>query len=173
MHLLQVIFSYFLNLQNSVIFSRFYRPCTGHLTEGKFARSLDPLGFVIAMNLHRRHLNESQRGMVAARMANMKHGEVGRNHEKSEGQICTSEAAEKLNVSPRSVKSAKAVQRTGTPDLIEAVDSGKVAVSTAATVATLPEPEQIEIVAKGEKEILQAAKKIRATRSEVKRAEKT
>jgi hypothetical protein len=54
--------------------------------------------FVVSMNLHRRHLNESQRAMIAARLANIKHGQVGRGHEKSESEISISEAASLLNV---------------------------------------------------------------------------
>jgi hypothetical protein len=38
------------------------------------------------MNLHRRRLNESQRAMIAAKLANIKHGEVGGGHEKAEGR---------------------------------------------------------------------------------------
>ena len=34
----------------------------------------DPISFVLSKNLHRRHLNESQRAMVAAELANMRHG---------------------------------------------------------------------------------------------------
>lgn len=39
----------------------------------------DPLGFVLRHNLHRRHLNESQRAVIASRLANMERGGNGSN----------------------------------------------------------------------------------------------
>ena len=42
----------------------------------------DPLAFVIRHNLHRRHLNETQRGLVASRLANMERGNFHGNQHK-------------------------------------------------------------------------------------------
>ena len=61
---------------------------------------------------------------------------------------------------------AKTIVDHGSPDLIQAVESGKVAVSTAAVLTDLPEPEQAEIVARGEKEIIAAANRIKKERRE-------
>lgn len=120
----------------------------------------DPAAFVISLNLKRRHLNESQRAMVAARLANLDLG--GNQH--SEGTSIEG-ASLLLNVGHASVERAKTVQRDGAPELRHAVEQGKVSVSAAADVATKPQDEQREIVARGEKEILQAAKAIRADRA--------
>ena len=68
-----------------------------------------------------------------------------------------------LNVSERSVeRSAREVQEHGAPALVAAVEAGKVSVSAAAEVATLPETEQCEVVARGEKEITAKATELRA-----------
>ena len=92
--------------------------------------------FVLDLNLHRRHLNESQRAMVAASIANM---EVGRPEIKGANLHNKSipDAAEKLNVSERTVKTAKQIKEKGSPELIAAVESGKVAVSDAVVVVDL------------------------------------
>jgi len=88
----------------------------------------DPLQFVLDLNLHRRHLNESQRAMVAASVASL---EVGENQHTPIGAPSISESAKKLNVSERSVNRAKQIKEKGSPELVAAVESGKVAVSDA------------------------------------------
>ncbi|MBO6755449.1 MAG: hypothetical protein JJ902_03930 [Roseibium sp.] len=133
----------------------------------------DPLGYVISLNLKRRHLKESQRAMVAAKLANMQQGartdlEPSANLQ----EVSSAQAADMLNVSERTVNAAKSVQRQGSPELVEKVERGKVSVSAAADVATLPKPEQENIVARGEKEILEAAKRIRAEKSVKRREER-
>lgn len=110
------------------------------------------LRLVISLNLHRRHLNESQRAMVAAEVANRKPGQRGAVKPK-EGQICTasaesdgvtvSQAADAFSVSPRSIKSASKVKEHGTPELQDAVREGAVAVSKAAKLADLPPEQQV------------------------------
>lgn len=103
-----------------------------------------PLAFVVSKNLSRRHLNESQRAMVAAKLANL--GE-GRPAETAPiGAVSQEQAAEKLNVSRRSVQRASEVQERAAPELQQAVERGDVSVSAAAEVATLPKAEQKAIV---------------------------
>ncbi len=64
-------------------------------------------------------------------MANMEGGRPKENPANLQS-LSRAYAAEKLNVSERTVNTAKAVQRTGSPELIAAVDAGEVAVSAAA-----------------------------------------
>ncbi len=144
----------------------------------------DPLAFVLSLNLHRRHLSESQRGMVAAKIANMPaHRPAlnpanlppsleGMKPDQQPAFTSQASAAEMLNVSERTVRAAVKVRNEAAPELVRAVESGKVSVSAAADVATLPKEEQAVIVARGEREILEAAKQIRAEKADVKRAER-
>jgi ParB-like chromosome segregation protein Spo0J len=97
--------------------------------DGKF----DPFRWVLSVNLHRRHLTESQRAMVAAKLATLK-----KHEKKSDGSIDLSQddAAKLLNVSVPSVKRAKQVVDAGSKEMIEAVEQGDLAVSFAANVVT-------------------------------------
>ncbi|MFI0377350.1 MAG: hypothetical protein ACH255_11865 [Candidatus Thiodiazotropha sp.] len=71
----------------------------------------NPVAYVLSLNLHRIHLNESQRAMVAAKIANL---EKGSNQHSPIGAGKTqAEAAELLNVGKRSVERAKAVTTEG------------------------------------------------------------
>ena len=105
----------------------------------------DPLGFVVSLNLYRRHLNESQRAIIAARLAQW---ETGVNqHSRGCANLPAHQAGSLLGVSERSVKTARVVRDNGTTSLSEAVDAGLVAVSDAASVASLPPEEQEALVA--------------------------
>ena len=147
----------------------------------------DPVAFVVSVNIHRRHLDESQRAMAAARArtlltqpaepepqpsieaANLP-APAG---EPARPAMTYSDATAMLHVSERSVRHAKLVLATGIPELAQRVDAGQTAVSAAAAVATLPAGQQAEVVARGEKEIIAEAKRIRAERGAQRRAERT
>lgn len=91
----------------------------------------DPAGFVVSLNLHRRHLDTSQRAMVAAKLATLPKG-ANQHSPIGESSKTQAEAAEMLNVGKRSVERARIVLDEGTPELIEAVEQGEIAVSAAA-----------------------------------------
>jgi N6-adenosine-specific RNA methylase IME4/ParB-like chromosome segregation protein Spo0J len=133
-------------------------------------RGNDPLGYVISVNLRRRHLSESQRAMVAAKLATLTHGQ--RQSGQLAGVPTQDEAAALLNVGERSVRRAAEVRDQGIAELQSAVERGEVSVSAAGDVATLPEHQQTEVVAKGEREILKAAKTIRAKKAKKRHRER-
>ena len=131
--------------------------------------------YVLSRNLHRRHLDESQRAMVAAKVremlmpearerqgAGLKQGarvSVGTNSPPREKTAV--QAAVALNVSSTSVKSASTVLELAEPELVKAVQDGRVSVSAAAKVATLPPAKQRKIAAGGKTAVAKAAQKIR------------
>lgn len=121
----------------------------------------DPLAFVLSHNLARRHMTESQRGMVHARIAKLPKG-VRSDTAIAVSGMTQEQASAVLNVSADTGQRARKVIDAGVPELVAAVDAGTLSVSAAADIATLPKAEQAEIVARGEKEILAVAKDIRA-----------
>lgn len=123
----------------------------------------DPLALVISLNLHRRHLSESQRAMVAARIASLSHGGFRGSNQAANCplEMSQDEAARLLNISDRSLRRAKAVQRDGTDDLVDAVDRGDVAVSTAADLSRLPPEEQNRVLRRSPEDIRAIAQEVK------------
>ena len=80
---------------------------------------------VVAANLMRRHLTTGQRAMTAAALATMTSGARTdlEPRENSTEVKSNKEAADQLNVSDYSVKTAKAIKRDA-PDLAEEVSKG-------------------------------------------------
>jgi hypothetical protein len=115
----------------------------------------DVTAYIVSHNIHRRHLTDSQRAMIAAKLATRPPGyrtEIVKSHLSHMTQVIPpsrSEAAELLNVSGTAVARAKKVLRDGLPALQELVSEGRAPVTTAARVATdLSFPEQQEYVEK-------------------------
>jgi hypothetical protein len=85
--------------------------------------------FVVSLNLHRRHLNESQRALIASKLAPPT---KGRPKQKSaNSRISQTEAAQMLNVSRRTVQEAAKVVKHGDEKLVDSVKSGEMSVAAA------------------------------------------
>lgn len=117
----------------------------------------------LSLNLHRRHLNESQRALVAAKLAKLWTAQglnsAANLQPKSVGRVCD-KAARQVNVSPRLAAYAAKVLDHGCPELIAAVESGGLKVSIAAVFAGLPRERQIEEVARGPQRAAARARKL-------------
>lgn len=96
---------------------------------------------MLSTNLHRRHLNESQRAMVAVAVERMYAAQtkpgpktIPEDARKSarNSHPSADRAATALNVSPRLVQEAKRVEAKAAPEVVAAVKAGRVAVSDAA-----------------------------------------
>jgi ParB-like chromosome segregation protein Spo0J len=90
--------------------------------------AFDPVAYVLSQNLHRRHLQQSQRAMIAAKMATLKQG---RPEKAPNGALTQAEAAKLLSVGEGSVDRAKYVLENGCKQLIDAVESCEIRVSMA------------------------------------------
>jgi hypothetical protein len=126
-----------------------------------------PLAFVVAKNVRRRHLTESQRALLAARLkpmfeeealqrqlAGLKRGDqspvspnLGSREEHGAAEKSAQKAAQILHVSRSSVEYADKVNKEGAPVLVQGVAAGRIAVSVAAQIAKLPAEQQQEVVA--------------------------
>jgi hypothetical protein len=141
--------------------------------DGSGAPSL--LEFVIALNLHRRHLKERQRAMLAARLkpafeadAHDRKGWAGRTEDlgvNSPPGRSNDLVGKLLNVSGKSVKCASKVLQKGIPAVIAAVDACKLAVSTAADMCECPADEQARLMTLKPNALLAALAPVRAARA--------
>jgi hypothetical protein len=120
----------------------------------------DPLAFVVSGNLNRRHLSASQRGVVAAKMANLPEGRPGKTTPPI-GGVSQDAAAKMLNVGARTAERASRVVKAGTSELVAAVESGEVNLNQAEQLAKLPAARQIEVLAEGREAVEEKAKEIR------------
>jgi len=125
----------------------------------------DPVAFVLSKNLHRRHLTESQRAMVADKLANLPpHRPVEKNKsanlptyppntENKEvatqgSAISQPVAAKMLNVSERQVRNAAKLRREASPEVIEQVERGEKTIHAALSERTPKQQPRRKTVAK-------------------------
>jgi ParB-like chromosome segregation protein Spo0J len=127
----------------------------------------DPLTFVVSHNLHRRHLNESQRGMVGAKLANMQQGGDRKSDEIKSAiapLITQKQAAAMLNIGVDSIKRSKTVLKSGIPELQDMQMSGDISAKAASVVAKLPQEQQRKAVCGGITGVKNAAKEAKAVK---------
>lgn len=105
-----------------------FRACeiAGASPEYEIYKGEDPLKCVISLNLRRRHLDESQRGMVAAKIVNTTNGGDRKSDQRVNlpPDITLQDAAKLLNVSRKTVVNAKAILRDN-PELVPQIESGE------------------------------------------------
>lgn len=123
--------------------------------------------FVVSLNLTRRHLSDSQRAHIGAKIAKLLKAETKRGR-KAAGEVpqgkISEQVAETMHVSPRMIEAAQQVVEFGDAQLNDAVASGDVAVTAAAEIVNLPKAEQRRLVEEGPEAVREAASKKRETR---------
>lgn len=120
---------------------------------------MEALTFVISKNLHRRHLGEGEKAIVAARITTAKTGNPSTTNAKNkqntyssqnatntEKPVTAKEAAGMTGTTEAKVDRAKKVIANGTPELEQAVIDGTLSVSDAASVADEPKKVQNQAV---------------------------
>ena len=164
-----------------------YKACTELGIDPIFAPSWqgnhsDITALVISLNLHRRHLSESQRAMLAAELKPLFEEEARKRQIAMAGNRpnkmadlspnldqgikpleSAAEAAKLANVSRSAVFSAQHVLKHHSPEVAQAIKSGKVTLSDTANLDLLPESvrtKAVEMVDKNETDSYKKAVKI-------------
>jgi hypothetical protein len=119
-----------------------YRACRLAGVEPRFEifSGDDPVAFVASRNLHRRHLTDDQRRMVAAKLVSMCQGDA--TSQIATGAVSRKQAAALMKVDVAGVDRARVVVKRGAPELVGAVERGQVTVAAAAEIAKKPAREQ-------------------------------
>jgi transcriptional regulator with XRE-family HTH domain len=126
--------------------------------------------WMIDNHLARRSVSDFQRGLLALRKKQIVAARrVGQAPAESEAAADAApppwntreEVARAARVSPNTISQIERIQKTATPQLLDAVRTGAISINAAANVAQLPEPVQRAAVAGGRKELQQAARQVR------------
>jgi transcriptional regulator with XRE-family HTH domain len=140
----------------------------------------DVMLWMIDNHLARRSVSDFQRGVLALRKkeivaaktahagapaADAQPAEQGSDASAAAQPLATREdIARAARVSSNTISQIEKIQKAATPELIEAVRAGTISINAAATVASLPEDQQVAAVAGGKKQLQLAAREIRAQR---------
>ena len=115
----------------------------------------DVAGFIVSHNLHRRHLTDAQRALIAARMANLQRGDFNQGGRVGtpiggpdpEPAVTRSTAKDLMQVSEGSLHRAKVITDKAIPEVADMAGQGQVSLDAGMRVAQLPPHEQERFVA--------------------------
>jgi N6-adenosine-specific RNA methylase IME4 len=96
----------------------------------------DPFGFVISLNVKRRHLGTGQLAASGANVANMPEGRPGKNSAKLQSLISQGNAAIMVDVSTRNVAAAVAIKKKS-PMVFAALFAGRISIACAEDIVAL------------------------------------
>jgi hypothetical protein len=142
-----------------------------------FAALEDVMLWVIDNNLARRSVSDFQRGMLALRKKEIVAARAAQRAAEAPPEQAPEQAgadesidppwnsredvAKAARVSANTLSQIERIRKTAAPELVDAVRSGTISVSAAASVASLPADAQVAAVAGGKKELQQAARQVR------------
>ncbi|MFL6635532.1 MAG: hypothetical protein ACJ8HJ_24800 [Massilia sp.] len=176
--------------------------CTKHgipfrtVSNDKFDSLEDVMLWVIDNNLARRSVSDFQRGMLALRKKEIVAARAAQRAAQQPPAQSDSDAPEQAaqeqgddpsdppwstredvakaaRVSANTLSQIERIRKTAAPELVDAVRSGTISVSAAASVASLPPDAQVAAVAGGRKELQQAARQVREQRAGAKPKKET
>jgi len=170
-----------------------YQICQEHgipfkVIENTAFRSMDDVKlWMIENNLGRRSISDYQRGVLALRKKEImaeRAKELAEAAAAEDAAIAPAEPADgeaavkppsmalsredvarAARLSSATIGQIEKIQKSATPELVEAVRSGTISINAAATVASLPEEAQMAAVAGGKKQLQQAAREVRELRA--------
>ncbi|MFM9434635.1 cell division protein FtsB [Janthinobacterium sp. CG_23.3] len=141
-----------------------------------FASLDDVMLWMIDNHLARRSVSDFQRGVLALRKKDIVAAKTvapapaaddgaGPPWDDTPPLSTREDIARAARLSSNQIGQIEKIQKAATPELVEAVRSGTISINAAATVASLPQAEQVAAVAGGRKQLQQAAKEIREQRA--------
>ena len=111
--------------------------------EVEFDESIDPKDFVLAQNKNRRHITAAQLAMATTEVYAWHPAHRQNKAAPGAGLSKTSaELAELSGTSERTIRQAKAVLQNASPEVQDAVKSGKIGLKKAQSIAKLPKDQQ-------------------------------
>jgi hypothetical protein len=171
-----------------------YDICTKHgipfrtVNNDKFDSLEDVMLWVIDNNLARRSVSDFQRGMLALRKKEIVAARAAQRAaeappdqpapEPADDPVdppwsTREDVAKAARVSANTLSQIERIRKTAAPELVDAVRSGTISVSAAASVASLPPEAQVAAVAGGRKELQQAARQVREQKAGAKPKKET